>query len=116
MIIRALTKSFLITSVLATFAPVAFCAASQKTDPVQDILNLLSQKSGMVPQAIYQYKYKSKIVYFTEMPCCDQYNILFNKNIVEICAPSGGFAGNGDGKCPDFEDKKSSQKLLWKRK
>lgn len=116
MIFESLVKSALVIFFSVIAAPAAYSATSPKKEPVKEILKLLSEKSGMVPQAIYQYKYKGKVVYLAEMPCCDHYNILFSKNVVEICSPSGGFAGNGDGKCADFEEKKSSKKLLWNPK
>lgn len=32
--------------------------------------------------------------------CCDQFNPLYDAHGRFVCAPSGGFAGNGDGRCP----------------
>ena len=39
-------------------------------------------------------------VYLFTAPCCDQFNPLYDAEGRFICAPTGGFAGSGDGKCP----------------
>ncbi|WP_457391396.1 DUF6970 domain-containing protein [Roseateles sp. P5_E1] len=39
-------------------------------------------------------------VYLFTPLCCDQFNQLYNAEGRFICAPSGGFGGAGDGKCP----------------
>lgn len=53
-------------------------------------------------QPSYKCSYKGETVYYYTSPCCDQYNHLYNRNGEIICAPDGGFSGQGDGKCPDF--------------
>ena len=32
--------------------------------------------------------------------CCDQLDKLYDVNGRYVCAPSGGFTGQGDGRCP----------------
>lgn len=39
-------------------------------------------------------------VYLFTPLCCDQFNPLYDAEGRFICAPSGGFGGVGDGKCP----------------
>lgn len=39
---------------------------------------------------------------------------LFDENCNRICAPDGGKTGKGDGKCPDFFEKRTDEKLVWK--
>lgn len=39
-------------------------------------------------------------VYLFTPLCCDQFNPLYDAEGRFICAPSGGFGGAGDGKCP----------------
>lgn len=39
-------------------------------------------------------------VYLFTAPCCDIGNPLYDAEGRFICAPSGGFTGQGDGKCP----------------
>lgn len=56
--------------------------------------------------------YNGQIVYYAESRCCDFYNYLYNKEGSLICAPSGGIAGGGDGKCSDFDAQKSNCKVI----
>jgi hypothetical protein len=90
--------------------------SSEKSNPAKGVLDVLTKNGGLIPERILQYVYKGKVVYLAEMPCCDHYNVLFSAEYSEICAPSGGFAGNGDGKCDDFNAKKSEEKILWTRR
>ena len=39
-------------------------------------------------------------VYLLNAPCCDQFNRLYDGDGRYICAPTGGFAGEGAGDCP----------------
>jgi hypothetical protein len=64
---------------------------------------------------IWQYRYNGQIVYLTVADCCDRYNYLYDSNCKLICAPSGGFSGQGDGKCTDFADKAKDGVLVWKK-
>lgn len=43
---------------------------------------------------------EGRTAYLLTAPCCDQYNPLFDDQGRRICAPTGGFAGHGDGRCP----------------
>lgn len=50
-------------------------------------------------------------VYLFNAPCCDQFNRLYDGDGRYICAPTGGFTGQGDGRCPDWVH----TDLLWKQ-
>lgn len=39
-------------------------------------------------------------VYLFNAPCCDQFNRLYDADGRYICAPTGGFTGQGRGDCP----------------
>ena len=39
-------------------------------------------------------------LYLIPSPCCDQFDYLYTVEGRVFCAPSGGLAGRGDGKCP----------------
>jgi hypothetical protein len=39
-------------------------------------------------------------VYLFQAPCCDVFDALYDEDGRYICAPSGGFLGQGDGRCP----------------
>jgi hypothetical protein len=48
---------------------------------------------------ITKYLLDGKPHWLIVAPCCDQFNYLYNAEGVAVCAPYGGIAGNGDGKC-----------------
>jgi len=66
------------------------------------------------PVEINEYIYNGRTVYLFTARCCDQFNVLYDSSCSMICAPSGGFSGRGDGKCPDFEKNAHFVKLVWK--
>lgn len=74
------------------------------------VLKELMKESGAVSKCVY----KNKVVYYVLSPCCDQYNYLYSENGKRICAPDGGLAGGGDGKCPDFSDSQNNCQLIRK--
>ena len=43
---------------------------------------------------------QGRVAILLAAPCCDHFNPLFDEKGHKICAPSGGFAGRGDGRCP----------------
>ena len=67
------------------------------------------------PLEIWRYRYDGKTVYFALSDCCDFPNPVYDQNCKMICAPSGGFSGKGDGKCPDFFDKAKDGVMVWKK-
>ena len=66
------------------------------------------------PKEISSYLYNGKTVYLVVSDCCDFYNSLYDADCNYLCAPSGGITGKGDGKCSDFADKATNQKVIWK--
>lgn len=101
----------------------AICAAcmffktisAEKASEVEQIQAILKKQADSKAESILRYKYKGNVVYLALMPCCDRYNLLLDLNYRILCAPSGGFTGNGDGKCIDFESLKQEEKLLWQK-
>ncbi len=65
------------------------------------------------PAKVYQYRYGGRIVYFIPQHCCDIPSQLLDDQCNTICLPDGGFAGSGDGKCSDFFEKRTEEKLIW---
>lgn len=46
--------------------------------------------------------------------CCDRYDqVLRQSDCAYVCAPSGGFSGEGDGECPDFFDQALDRGQVW---
>lgn len=64
------------------------------------------------PLEIWSYLYNKKIVYLAIANCCDQFDVVYSSNCTVVCSPSGGFSGQGDGKCPDFFNKATKGTLV----
>lgn len=82
---------------------------------IQQKIDSISKEPKWNPPAeINEYSYNGKRVFLFSSPCCDFFNELVDENCNYICAPSGGFTGKGDMKCPDFQDSAKFVKLIWK--
>ncbi len=66
------------------------------------------------PMQINEYEYMGERRFLFSAPCCDQYEVLYDESCNYICAPSGGIAGHGDGKCSDFSTVAKHIRLVWK--
>jgi hypothetical protein len=77
------------------------------------ITKFQSEPVGNPPQSIWRYEYKGQTVYFVPQQCCDMFSTLYDANGAQICAPDGGIAGQGDGKCPDFFAERTGETLIW---
>ena len=92
---------------------------SHATQPVnpgwvdQLIKQYESEPAGDPPLSIWRYDFKDQIVYFVPARCCDIYSILFDANGNILCAPDGGIAGVGDGRCSDFFTQRTNEQLIW---
>src|SRR5262249_29205853 len=66
------------------------------------------------PGSIWRYTYKGETVYYVPpLRCCDISSSLYDVKGNLVCRPDGGFAGFGDGKCPDFLKQRSHGEMLW---
>jgi hypothetical protein len=103
--------------VIAIMLVLAGCqAATPPANPAwvdQLIQHFESNSVTNPPLSIWRYDYKGQTVYFVPAQCCDMYSILYDVNGSVLCAPDGGFTGDGDGKCPDFFDERSNGQLVW---
>lgn len=64
---------------------------------------------------IIEYEYDGERYYLVAAGCCDRFNPLFDRDCNEICNPSGGFSGAGDGKCPDWVATLTDGVIIWER-
>jgi hypothetical protein len=78
------------------------------------IAQLKTEKIANPPASVWQYEYNGKIVYYIPAKCCDIPSLLYDSDCNLICSPDGGFTGKGDGKCSDFAEKRTKEKLIWK--
>jgi hypothetical protein len=65
------------------------------------------------PLGVWRISHNGQAAFYLLSPCCDQYNPLFSAEGHEICNPSGGFTGRGDGKCPAPMDQGTKATLVW---
>ena len=65
------------------------------------------------PRKIFRYTYQGKTVYYVPALCCDFYSDLYDAQCNLLGHPDGGYTGKGDGKFPDFEKKRTDEKLIW---
>ncbi|MFD2514012.1 DUF6970 domain-containing protein [Pontibacter locisalis] len=80
------------------------------------ILELEEQKPANPPAKIHRYTYKGQEVYYLTGRCCDVPSKLYDKHGNILCEPDGGITGRGDGRCPDFFEKRQNETLIWEDK
>ncbi|MFD2246746.1 DUF6970 domain-containing protein [Pontibacter ruber] len=80
------------------------------------IQQLQEEKPANPPAKIYRYTYNNQEVYYLTGRCCDIPSKLFNVKGDVLCEPDGGITGKGDGKCPDFFEKRTNETLIWEDK
>lgn len=51
-------------------------------------------------EPVWRHVLRGEVYYIAQASCCDRRVNLFDARGNFICAPFGGFAGGGDGKCP----------------
>ena len=108
-------RLFITVTVLAVIA--AGCAPSAQAENPPWIDELISkfqnEPVANPPESLWRYDYYGQTVFYIPPQCCDQYSQLLDASGKVICAPEGGFTGRGDGRCPDFFDKRTNEKLIW---
>lgn len=66
------------------------------------------------PASIWRYSYRGKTVYYVPPSCCDVPGALYDTSGNPVCGPDGGISGRGDGKCPDFFERRTDEHLVWR--
>jgi hypothetical protein len=74
---------------------------------------ILEEEAWNPPAKIYSFMYNGQMVYYVPPRCCDIPSTLYDENCNIICYPDGGFTGGGDGRCNDFFDSRTDEKLIW---
>lgn len=64
------------------------------------------------PAKVWKWEVGGNTYFYFTSDCCDQYNYLYDNECNVVCAPDGGFTGNGDGNCPDFNGE-IEKTLVW---
>lgn len=106
-----------ILATLALLILLTACAQStQATNPAwldQMIKKFESDPVANPPLSVWKYEYKGQVVYFVPAHCCDITSLVYDTQGTILCAPDGGIAGRGDGKCSDFFDQRTNEQLIW---
>lgn len=63
--------------------------------------------------SVSRLQHKGATAYLFHANCCDQFNTLYDADGRELCSPSGGHTGDGDGKCPIPEDPGTARVVVW---
>jgi len=79
------------------------------------IAEKLSIEVSNPPTQIWKWEVDDNTYYYITSDCCDQFNNLYTSNCEFVCAPDGGFSGNGDGNCPTFSGE-ILKTLIWEDK
>jgi hypothetical protein len=66
------------------------------------------------PAFIARYEYKGETVYFVPQRCCDVMSVVYRTDGTVMCKADGGFAGTGDGRCPDFFAERRNERIIWR--
>ena len=113
---RQIVHGFLAATMLLAGAGCGSAATSTTATPAfvdELIAGIKAEPVRNPPAKILRYQYDGSEVYFVPSHCCDMTSELFTANGDRICAPDGGITGRGDGRCPDFYDTRSDEKLIW---
>lgn len=63
--------------------------------------------------SVLRLQHNGATAYLVYAGCCDMYNTLYDAEGRELCSPSGGITGEGDGKCPTPGDPGTKPVLVW---
>ncbi len=98
-----------------TSAPLPDTAAAGESPWIDSTIARLERAPVQNPPGIIvRYTYKGIAAYSIPSGCCDQFGYLYSASGAQICAPSGGISGRGDGRCPDFAAEARDQKVIWR--
>lgn len=105
-------------SILASALLGSLLAAAPQAPPLPEFVNerILAFRAApptRPPLRILRYRYRGEFVYFVPARCCDVPSALYDASGRRLCEPDGGFIGGGDGKCPDFFERRRDETLLW---
>ena len=117
----AITRILLLALICLAMA----CRSTDAPDSTSEVkapwlTELISQLEGEAPAnppaKFYRYTYNNQEVYYLTSRCCDIPGKLFDKDGNQLCEPDGGITGRGDGRCPDFAEKRTNETLIWEDK
>jgi hypothetical protein len=77
------------------------------------IAQIQSEPVTAPPTAIYSYRYQGETVYFRTSRCCDIRSMVYDAEGGVVCEPDGGVDSGGDGRCPDFLQARTDERLVF---
>lgn len=103
------------TGVIKTATPKAATANTQLPPCIQRRIDSLRNQPVQNPPAfVEEYMYQDMRIFVFSAPCCDNFSSAYDSDCNYVCAPSGGFTGRGDGKCPGFQKEAKLIRVVWK--
>jgi hypothetical protein len=91
-----------VTFFLALITTITLFSSCNKIDKdlgTPDCLN--SKISEHAAVQVWKWESSQEIFYLFNLGCCDQFDLLYDEECNLVCAPSGGFSGDGDGSCSE---------------
>ncbi|MBV8036069.1 hypothetical protein [Roseateles sp.] len=74
---------------------------AQPDPAMRERIGAFERGSTREPTSMMAFKRPDgQVFYLVNAPCCDHFNYLYDADGRRICAPTGGFGGSGDGRCP----------------
>ena len=99
-------KTIIFPVMLLTACTSAQPVISEEHDPKEltpamrrEVQRLAQDPQAVTNMPISRVQYLGKEAFLVTSPCCDQFNYLYDQAAKVLCAPTGGFAGQGDGRC-----------------
>ncbi len=106
-------KIILLALILVAGIALSACREEPSDDIVSELVSQYDSGSFGAAHEIWRYRFYGETVYYVPPKCCDIPSVLFDEKGEVLCSPDGGLTGSGDGKCPDFFDKRRNGKLVW---
>jgi hypothetical protein len=112
-------KSIIFPAILLAALASAQPAISDGQDPIEltpamlrEIQRLAQDPLAITNMPILRVQYLGKDAFLVTSPCCDLFNYLYDQTAKVLCAPTGGIAGQGDGRCKGAITRASGQQSV----
>ncbi|MBS3098323.1 eight-cysteine-cluster domain-containing protein [Candidatus Woesearchaeota archaeon] len=108
-------KKIIFICLLILVILISGCAQEKPTQEDKFVKDLIAKEEGEqlgTIELVEKCIYKDQTIYHLVAGCCDFFNGVYNKNSDKICS-TGGLTGRGDGKCPDFFERRKNCELIW---
>ncbi len=104
-------RGFVVVFLLAACAPVRSSDDGEWRVPADDAADVFPCAAEVTAEVPYftitdaeVWVWNGDAVYRVWMRTAEGWSVVYDLSCTYACAPSGGYTGQGDGLCPDFED------------